>query len=81
MSNNHYDTLESIFSIPEDVTISQKDELISITLSRIKSTVSIVEAALSSKGGVPADDISNSLWMVEGQLEQLEKLIKFEVKE
>ncbi len=58
----------------------QKAQVIATTISRIKSTISSVGAA-AYKGDIPTMDITNTLWMVEGQLEQLEKLLKFEVKE
>ena len=80
MTDNNYDTLESIFIIPDDVNASQKGELIASTISRIKSTIGTVNVAVVD-GNIPKMDISNTLWMVEGQLEQLEQLIKFEVKE
>ncbi len=78
--SKHYDTLESIFIIPDDVNERQKDQVIATTISRIKSTISSVGAA-AFKGDIPMMDITNTLWMVEGQLEQLEQLIKCEVKE
>lgn len=81
MSDNHYDTPESIFSIPDDVTILQRKDLISSTIVRIKGTVETVNAAVQTEGDIPVGDISNCLWGVCGQLEQLEKLIKFEVNE
>lgn len=71
MSDNHYDTLESIFTIPDDVNADQKDDLIASTISRIKATISTVGAAVQIEGDIPVVDISNTLWMVEGQLDQL----------
>lgn len=81
MSNNHYNTLESIFYIPDDVTVLHRQDLIRSTMVRIKGTVETVNAAVQTEGDIPVGDISNCLWSVYGQLEQLEQLIKFEVKE
>ena len=81
MSNNHYDTPESIFSIPGDVTAVQRMDLIEHTLSRMIGTIQTVAAAVGGSEEMPDAAIPDCLYGVCGQLEQLEKLIKFEVKE
>ena len=83
MSDNHYDTPESIFTIPDDVDEMGRSDLIAYTMQRIKATIVMVSVA--SRAGdevyIPDTAISDCLWGVYGQLEQLEKLIDFEVKE
>ena len=82
MSDNHYDILESIFTIPDDVDAGQKQDLIAHTLRRIKGTLMTVCAASAGEVGlIPDSSIYDCCWNIHGQLEQLEELIKFEVKE
>lgn len=82
MSNNHYDTPESIFTIPDEVREIDRTDLINHTLARIKGTVMVVCASVESENFTVSDeDMQDCLFGIYGQLEQLEKLIKFEVKE
>lgn len=58
-------------------------DLIDHTMRRIKGTIMMINAAFINDVEVGTSDnaISECLWGVHGQLEQLEKLIKFEAKE
>jgi len=57
-----------------------KEDLIASIMSKIKSTINTVNAAVIDYD-ILKMDTSNTLWVVEGEMEQLEKLIKFEVNE
>ena len=54
-------------------------------MGRIKGAVMTVNAAIQNgtdaEPGIPDNAIPECLWGIYGQLEQLEKLIKFEVKD
>ena len=79
MSNNHYDTPESIFTIPDNICEVNRLDLINHTLARIKGTVMVVCASVESENFIVSDDcMQDCLFGIYGQLE---KLIKFEVKE
>jgi len=56
-------------------------DLIEHTIARMTGTIQTVAAALEGGVEVPDAAIPDCLYGVCGQLEQLEKLIKFEVKE
>lgn len=82
MSNNHYDTLESIFSIPDDVTALQKEDLIVNSMARIKGTIMTVFLALDNNEiSIWKKEVKDCLSNIHEQLGQVEELINFEVKE
>ncbi|MCU7837614.1 MAG: hypothetical protein KZQ83_20535 [gamma proteobacterium symbiont of Taylorina sp.] len=81
MSDNHYNTLESIFTIPDDVSTSDKDELINNLICRIQSTVMTIYGAVDNDIDLPTNSIAECFYGVYDQLEQLKQLIEFEVKE
>jgi len=83
MNEPHYDTPESIFNIPENLSDLALQDVINHTLSRVRGAIYTVSAAVNSKDeALPECSIPDCLYMVDGQLEQLEQLIKhkFEYK-
>lgn len=79
--SDYHSTTESIFSIPDDMGADEKEDMIASSLTRIRATVRIINASVQGQIDVTIADFSSCLWGLEGQLEQLEKLVKFKVKE
>ena len=81
MSDIYHSTTEIIFSIPDEVDTAQKEDMIASSLTRIRATIRIINSAAQGQNDVTVTDFSSCLWGLEDQLEQLEKLINFEVNE
>ena len=84
MSNKYYSEPESIFSVPDDVTPLDVEDALGHAIARVKG--SIVTLSMSIEGNdslcdIPPRSMADYLHGVSCQLEIIEKLVKYKIKE
>lgn len=80
MSHSEYNCPEEIFTVPQDISESERYDSACLSLERIKGTVLTTAQLMASRSEYSPDAVRDCLYGVYSQLEILEKLVSHQCR-